>query len=43
LHKEIRGELARNTTSCLECHDTIHNVHALAGVGLWKEENRDGL
>lgn len=38
LHLEIRGELAKNATSCLECHDTIHNVHALAGVKMWKEE-----
>jgi nitrate/TMAO reductase-like tetraheme cytochrome c subunit len=38
LHKEIRGELAKNATSCLECHDTIHNVHGLAGVKTWKEE-----
>lgn len=38
LHQEIRGELARNTTSCLECHDTIHSVHALKGLELWKEE-----
>jgi nitrate/TMAO reductase-like tetraheme cytochrome c subunit len=38
LHKDIRPELANNATSCLECHDTIHNVHALAGVKVWKEE-----
>jgi len=38
LHKEIRAELAKNATSCLECHDTIHNVHGLAGVKMWKEE-----
>jgi cytochrome c-type protein NapC len=38
VHKEIRAELAKNATSCLECHDTIHNVHGLAGVKMWKEE-----
>ena len=38
LHKEIRPDLAANKTSCLECHDTIHNAHGLAGVKLWKEE-----
>jgi len=37
LHKEVRAELAKNATSCLECHDTIHNVHGLAGVKIWKE------
>lgn len=38
LHKDIRAELGRNETSCLECHDTIHNVHGLAGAPMWKEE-----
>jgi cytochrome c-type protein NapC len=38
LHKEIRADLGTNATSCLECHDTIHNAHGLAGVTLWKEE-----
>jgi cytochrome c-type protein NapC len=38
LHKEIRAELGKNETSCLECHDTIHNAHGLAGVAMWKEE-----
>ena len=38
LHKEIRADLAKNATSCLECHDTIHNAHGLAGVKMWKEE-----
>jgi cytochrome c-type protein NapC len=37
LHKEIRADLGANKTSCLECHDTIHNVHGLAGVNIWKE------
>ena len=38
LHKEIRAVLAKNATSCLECHDTIHNAHGLAGLKMWKEE-----
>jgi cytochrome c-type protein NapC len=37
LHKEIRADLDSNTTSCLECHDTIHNAHELEGKPLWKE------
>jgi cytochrome c-type protein NapC len=37
LHKEIRAELGKNETSCLECHDTIHNAHGLAGAKMWKE------
>jgi cytochrome c-type protein NapC len=38
VHQPIRAELAKNTTSCLECHDTIHNAHGLAGVKMWKEK-----
>jgi len=26
LHKEMRADLASNTTSCLECHDVVHQV-----------------
>jgi cytochrome c-type protein NapC len=37
LHKEIRAELGKNETSCMECHDTIHNAHGLAGAKMWKE------
>lgn len=37
LHKEMRADLAANTTSCLECHDMAHNVDELAGKPLWKE------
>jgi nitrate/TMAO reductase-like tetraheme cytochrome c subunit len=37
LHKEIRPELARNETSCLECHDAVHNAHGLEGLAMWKE------
>jgi cytochrome c-type protein NapC len=37
LHKDIRAELGKNETSCLECHDTIHNTHGLAGVKMWEE------
>jgi cytochrome c-type protein NapC len=38
LHKDIRADLGDNKTSCLDCHNTIHNVHGLAGVKMWKEE-----
>ncbi len=40
LHLEIRAELASNETSCLECHDTVHEVAELAGKPLWKEPQR---
>lgn len=40
LHKEVRGELGSNTTSCLECHDAVHNVNELEGKALWKEPGR---
>lgn len=38
LHKEIRADLTANKTSCLECHDTIHNAHGLAGLKMWEEK-----
>ncbi|MFY9820122.1 MAG: NapC/NirT family cytochrome c [Thermoanaerobaculia bacterium] len=38
VHQTIRAELAKNATSCIECHDKIHNAHGLAGVKMWKEE-----
>lgn len=38
MHQSVRAELGKNETSCLECHNTIHNVHGLASVKLWKEE-----
>ena len=37
LHKEIRADLASGQVSCLECHDTIHNVKDLKGKALWTE------
>jgi cytochrome c-type protein NapC len=37
VHQPVRDDLAKNTTSCLECHDKIHDVHRLANVKLWKE------
>lgn len=37
LHKEVRADLSSNTTSCLECHDAVHNVHELAAKPSWKE------
>lgn len=36
LHKEIRADLGSGTTSCLECHDMIHDVAGLEGKPLWK-------
>lgn len=37
IHQPIRSDLDKNVTSCLECHDKIHDVHGLAGVKMWKE------
>lgn len=37
LHKEMRADLGSNATSCLECHDAVHDVHELEGKPLWKE------
>lgn len=38
LHKEIRADLASGQVSCLECHDTIHNVGDLKGKALWTDQ-----
>ncbi|HEX4954565.1 MAG TPA: NapC/NirT family cytochrome c [Thermoanaerobaculia bacterium] len=37
LHKEIRADLTSNATSCLECHDTIHDEAPLAEQPMWTE------
>ncbi len=37
LHKEMRADQGSNTTSCLECHDAVHNVGELEGKPLWKD------
>lgn len=36
VHISIRAELESNKTSCLECHNTIHNVHELDKAKMWK-------
>lgn len=38
LHKEMRADLGSNATSCLECHDAVHNVHEMEGKPSWKED-----
>ncbi len=40
LHVEIRDELRTSQTSCLECHDMVHEVDQLAGKPLWKVARR---
>jgi cytochrome c-type protein NapC len=37
VHQGVRAELAKNSTSCLECHDKVHDVHHLATLKLWQE------
>jgi cytochrome c-type protein NapC len=37
LHKEMRTDLGSNTTSCMECHDAVHNVGELEGKPLWND------
>ena len=37
LHKEMRADLGSNATSCMECHEAVHNVEELAGKPRWKE------
>ena len=38
LHLELRGELASDETSCLECHDRVHAVAHLEGLETWSPE-----
>jgi cytochrome c-type protein NapC len=35
-HQEYREQLASNETSCLECHDTVHDVENVATLEKWK-------
>lgn len=39
-HQDIRGELASNKTSCLECHSPVHDVDHQVGAKLWEEPKR---
>lgn len=36
LHLEVRSELGSNETSCLECHDSIHDVAKLGELAKWE-------
>lgn len=36
LHLEVRGELESNETSCLECHESIHDVARLGELPKWE-------
>ena len=35
-HAAVRADLASNKVSCLECHNTIHNVHEVDKAKLWR-------
>jgi nitrate/TMAO reductase-like tetraheme cytochrome c subunit len=37
-HMGIRDELASNETSCLDCHDSVHDVHKSDDFDVWKGE-----
>ena len=37
-HVAFLGELKANETSCLECHDLIHNVSDLGTLNMWEKE-----
>ncbi len=41
LHREERAEIASGETSCLECHEPIHDVGNLGEFEVW-EGNGDG-
>jgi len=35
-HVDVRPELASGDTSCLECHDTVHDVASLDELEMWQ-------
>ena len=35
-HVDIRAELASNETSCLDCHDSVHDVQHLSDFKVWE-------
>jgi len=37
-HAEVRQDILSGKTSCLECHDTIHDVEHVANAKMWNEE-----
>lgn len=37
MHADDLEGLAAGTTSCLECHDVVHDVENVAGKAAWKE------
>jgi cytochrome c-type protein NapC len=37
-HVEYRGELASGETTCLECHEKMHEVDQLASLPEWEEK-----
>lgn len=39
-HQEVRPDIASGKTSCLECHDTIHEVEKVDQAKMWKEERQ---
>lgn len=37
-HMEVRADIASGKSSCLECHDTIHEADKVDQKPMWKEE-----
>jgi nitrate/TMAO reductase-like tetraheme cytochrome c subunit len=37
MHADDLEGLAKGTTSCLECHEVVHDVEAVAGKKAWRE------
>lgn len=40
MHVDVRQELAKEETSCLECHDQVHNAAEVANLPRWGEETQ---
>ena len=36
LHREVRAEMASGETSCLECHEPVHDVANLGELEMWQ-------
>ena len=40
LHLEVRDELSSGDTSCMDCHEPIHDIDGLAAAARWSPEAR---
>lgn len=39
-HRDSRADIESNASSCLECHDTVHDIENLDKAKMWKETSK---